>query len=307
MKVVVTGGAGFIGSNLVHELVRDHEVHVVDDLSTGNLANLPPQATFHRGSILDRALLDSVFRGAAWVFHQAALPSVARSIADPMRTHEANATGTLNVLAAARDAGVEKVVYAASSSAYGDTPTLPKVESMHGVPKSPYAVAKLAGEEYARVFHDVYGLRTTSLRYFNVYGPRQNPAGDYAAVIPRFIQAAMGGRPLVVHGDGEQSRDFTFVQDAVRANVLAAGSRKADGLVVNIGGGRRTTVNELAEKILRLVGSSSRLERVERRPGDVLHSLASLERAKATLGYEPQFSLDEGLKTTVAWFARPGA
>ncbi|MHB1261266.1 MAG: SDR family oxidoreductase [Thermoplasmatota archaeon] len=303
MKAVVTGGAGFIGSNLAERLLADgHEVHVVDDLATGHARNVPRAATFHRASILDEAALTKAFAGAEVVWHQGALGSVPRSMKDPLASHEANLTGTLRVLDAARKADVRKVVYAASSSAYGDTPTLPKVESMPTRPLSPYAVTKLAGEQYAQVYFRAYGLRTTSLRYFNVYGPRQDPNGPYAAVIPKFILAAMRGDPLTIHGDGRQSRDFTFVADVVQANLLASQSGKGDGEVVNIGAGATTELNVLAGTILELVGSKSKIVHGPDRPGDIRDSLAGLDRARELLGYRPTTTVREGLAKTVAWF-----
>ena len=303
MKVVVTGGAGFIGSNLARALLAEgREVHVLDDLSTGHRRNVPPGAVFHHGSILDRPLLGRVVQDATYVFHQAALPSVPRSVADPLASNEANVTGTLNVLVAARDAGVRKVVFAASSSAYGNTPTLPKHEGMPVNPMSPYALTKVAGEFYCRIFHQVYGLRTTGLRYFNVYGPGQDPDGAYAAVIPRFIVRALRGEPLPIHGDGTQSRDFTFVADAVRANLLAAASTESDGLVMNVGAGRRTTLLELARLVIEATGSASLVEHHPRRPGDVDHSLADVSLAARTTGYAPTVDVREGIRRTAEWF-----
>jgi nucleoside-diphosphate-sugar epimerase len=303
VKAVVTGGAGFIGSHLAERLLADgHEVHVVDDLATGHARNVPAKATMHRGSVLDGPLLAKAFAGAEVVYHEAALGSVPRSMKDPLASHEANLTGTLKVLEAARAAGVRKVVFAASSSAYGDLPTLPKVESMQPQPLSPYAVTKLASEQYMAVYHRAYGLRTTSLRYFNVYGPRQDPNGAYAAVIPRFILAALRGEPLTIHGDGRQSRDFTYVADVVQANLLAAASTKADGQVVNIGAGAQTDLNTLARTILDLTGSSSQAQHGPPRPGDVRDSLASLDRARELLGYEPTIPVTDGLRRTVDWF-----
>lgn len=302
MKSIVTGGAGFIGSHLAEALLqRGDEVHVIDDLSLGYEKNLPPGVTFHHGSILDRTLLADVLKDATFVFHQAALGSVPRSIQDPLRSNEVNVTGTLQVLDAARLARVEKVVFAASSSAYGDTPTLPKHEEMPNNPKSPYAVTKITGELYCRVFHEVYGLRTTALRYFNVYGPKQDPNGSYAAVIPRFVTAALDSRPLTIHGDGLQSRDFTFVADAVQANLLAAASTKADGNVVNVGAGAQTTVLELAQTIRDLAASDAPVVHEPRRAGDVAHSLADLRRARELLGYERRVQIPEGLRRTVDW------
>ncbi|HUR63216.1 MAG TPA: SDR family oxidoreductase [Candidatus Thermoplasmatota archaeon] len=308
MKALVTGGAGFIGSNLAERLLADgHQVHVLDDLSTGHRRNVPAKATFHHGSILDDALLRRAMAGAEVVFHQAALGSVPRSIAEPVTSHEVNLTGTVRVLEAARALEVRKVVFAASSSAYGDTPTLPKHEAMLPAPLSPYAVTKLAAEHYLAAYHKVYGLPTTSLRYFNVYGPRQDPNGAYAAVIPKFILSALRGEPLAIHGDGTQSRDFTYVADVVNANLLAAQSAKADGQVCNIGAAGRTDLNGLARDIVALAGSRSPIEHGPPRPGDVHDSQASLERARDLLGYRPAVALPEGLRRTVAWFRENAA
>ena len=303
MKAVVTGGAGFIGSNIAERLVADgHDVLVFDDLATGNRANVPKGARFQQGSILDPEALDKAFKGAEAVFHMAALPRVSRSIENPVRSNEVNVTGSLQVLQAARRHDVGKVVYASSSSAYGDTPTLPKVESMPTTPQSPYAVSKLTAEMYCRVFHRVYGLRTTALRYFNVYGPRQDPNGAYAAVIPKFILLAMKGEPIPIHGDGSQTRDFTYVGDVVAANLLAIKSTKADGQVVNIGAGGRTSLNDLAKAILKATGSKSKIVREPPRAGDVHDSLASLVLAKELLGHKPKMPIARGIPATALWF-----
>lgn len=303
MKAVVTGGAGFIGANLSEALLGEgHEVHIVDDLATGHRENVPEGAVFHEGSILDEALLAEVFADASVVYHQGALGSVPRSIKEPLVSNEVNITGTLKVLLHAHEAEVDKVVFAASSSAYGDTEELPKVETMTPRPKSPYAVSKLTCEHYCKVFHEVYGLRTTALRYFNVYGPKQDPDGPYAAVIPKFILAALRGDDLHIHGDGEQSRDFTYVADAVQANMKAAASTRADGEVINVGAGERTTVNTLARDILDAVGGDAKVVHGPPREGDVAHSLASLDKARALLGYEPTVPVADGLARTVGWF-----
>jgi len=329
--VVVTGGAGFIGSHLAEGLLkRGYQVRILDDLSTGKLDNIThlldpiptksriphhigtnpknsmnptnstnPAVDFIPGSITDLSLLTKLFRGIDFVFHQAAVPSVPRSIDDPQATHEANLTGTLNVLLAAKDNGVKKVIYASSSSVYGDTPTLPKREDMLPDPRSPYAVAKLAGEYYCRVFQQVYGLPTACLRYFNVYGPRQDPDSQYAAVIPRFIHLARNNSSPVIYGDGEQTRDFTFIKDVVDANILAAESN-ASG-IFNIGRGERVSINNLAGLIIKLVGSIVDPVRQEPRPGDVKHSLADISSARA-FGYDPKYSLEEGLRETIGAF-----
>jgi UDP-glucose 4-epimerase len=302
-KVIVTGGAGFIGSHIAQELAgRDYQVIIIDNLSTGRLSNIEPvlgmkNIVFVRGSIVNLPLLRKLFSGVDYVFHQAAVPSVPRSIKNPRASHVANTTGTLNVLLAARDNGVKKVVFASSSSVYGDTPTLPKVEDMTPNPESPYAVSKLAAEYYCQVFQKIYGLNTVCLRYFNVYGPRQDPNSPYAAVIPLFINSVMAGKSPVIFGNGEQSRDFTFVRDVVEANILAA-EGTATG-VFNIGSGVRVTINHLAELVIRLVGDNT-IKPMYRdaRPGDILHSLADITRA-GTFGYRPKYSLEEGLREVV--------
>ena len=300
-KVIVTGGAGFIGSHLAEELARrGYQVTILDDLSTGEMENIKEllkkgSVQFIQDSITNFSLLKELFQGAIYVFHQAALPSVPRSVKDPLAASEVNITGTLNVLLAARDNKVRKVVYASSSSVYGDTPTLPKKEDMVPHPQSPYAVSKLAGEHYCRVFQEVYGLATACLRYFNVYGPRQNPDSQYAAVIPRFIRWASEGSPLIIFGDGEQTRDFTFIADAVEANILAAESN-ASG-VFNIGRGKSITINELAKLVIKLTGNNVEPVHQEPREGDIRHSLADISKAK-TLGYEPRYNLEEGLEET---------
>ena len=307
MKLVITGGAGFIGSNIAEELSKekDNEIIIVDDLSTGKMANIRKfnQSTninFVRGSITDLNLLKGVFKGVDYVFHQAAIPSVPRSIKDPIASNNANINGTLNVLVAAKDCGVKKVVYASSSSVYGDTPKLPKRERMTPNPLSPYAVTKLLGEYYCNVFNDIYGLKTVSLRYFNVYGPRQDPYSDYAAVIPKFINRVSENKPPVIYGDGKQTRDFTFVKDVVSANILAAKS-DAEG-VYNIANGNRISINELANMIMALMEKNLTLIHDAPREGDVKHSLADISEAKKNLGYEPGYSLEEGLRRTVEWF-----
>lgn len=307
---LVTGGAGFIGCSIVRELVRQGEaVRVLDDLSAGQRDNLPPSGTpgfeFIEGDILDADCLDGAMAGVATVFHHAAIASVPRSVAEPLVTNEVNVTGTLQVLQAARRAGVGRVVYAASSSAYGDTPDSPKQESMAPSPQSPYAVAKLAGEFYCRSFQQVYGLETVALRYFNVFGPRQDPRSEYAAVIPRFITAALKREPVVVHGDGEQSRDFCFIQDVVAANLAAARADavQVSGQTFNIARGEGVSLNRLLVELAPLVGQSAIARRPEpARPGDVRHSIADITRARARLHYEPTVTLAAGLARTVAWF-----
>ena len=308
-KIVVTGGAGFIGSNIVHAIYKDNEVTVIDDLSTGNLENIitlvdEESIKLVKGSITDLKLLQENFSDVDYVLHQAAIPSVPRSIKNPIASNKANIDGTLNVLVAARDSDVKKVVYASSSSVYGDTPTLPKVETMPTFPLSPYAISKLTGEHYCRVFYEIYGLRTTSLRYFNVYGPRQNPKSEYAAVVPRFISSISKGRPIEIYGDGEQTRDFTFVEDVINANLLSCVSKKSDGNALNIAGGKRISVNDLALKIMKLIGKDVEIIYRERREGDVKDSLADISLAKNLIDYTPKYSLDNGLTKTVEFFKK---
>ncbi len=303
MKVVVTGGAGFIGSNLAEELSNRYEVTVLDDLSTGRESNLSGlDVEFAQGSILDTELLARTFRDARFVFHEAALPSVQRSVEDPARSNLVNVNGTLNVLLAARDAGVKKVLFASSSSVYGDTPVLPKVETMTPAPMSPYAVTKLTDEHYCRVFTALYGLPTVALRYFNVFGPKQDPTSQYAAVIPNFITRILAGEPPVIHGDGRQTRDFTFVRDVVRANILAAESDAVG--VFNVACQKRIDLIELAGTIMNLVGTRVDPVHEAPRPGDVRDSLADISRAADAFGYAPAYTLNDGLKETIQWFAR---
>jgi UDP-N-acetylglucosamine/UDP-N-acetylgalactosamine 4-epimerase len=307
MRYLVTGGAGFIGSHLVERLLeRGDEVVVLDDFSTGRRENLAPfegLITRVEGSITDYATCRRASRGADRVLHQAALGSVPRSIDNPQHTHDVNATGTLNVLRAAVAEGVKRVVFAASSSAYGDTEELPKHEAMPTRPRSPYAVTKVAGEHYCRAFHASYGLETVALRYFNVFGPRQDPASQYAAVVPLFVTAAIAGRPPTIYGDGDQSRDFTYIDNVVDANFRACEAGDAAlGEVFNVGAGDRTTVNELWHVIRSLVGSDVEPVHAPPRPGDVRDSLASMDRARATLGYQPSVDVREGLERTVEWY-----
>ncbi len=302
---LVTGGAGFIGSQLVERLLKDgHRVHVVDNLSTGkrdNLAHLSGYA-FHEVSITDLEALRPIFQGVDYVLHQAALPSVPRSVANPLETHEQCATGTLNVLLAARDAGVKRVVYAASSSAYGDIDGDFKDESMPPRPTSPYGVAKLTGEYYCQVFTECYGLETVSLRYFNVFGPRQDPASKYAAVIPLFITLMLKGERPVIYGDGLQSRDFTFVDNVIHGNLLALQAPAAVGQVMNLATGGRVNLLELVQKLNRLLGTNIEPILAPERTGDIKHSRASIDLAGQLLGYEPIVDFDAGLAQTLAWY-----
>jgi UDP-glucose 4-epimerase len=310
---VVTGGAGFIGSHLVERLLRDHPdagVRVLDDFSTGALQNLPfaPAAgqrlEIVRGDIRDLPTVERVAAGAHVVFHQAAMRSVPRSVADPLGANDHNVNGTLNVLEAARRAGVRRVVYASSSSVYGDRPELPKREDQPPAPISPYAVSKAAGEQYAAVWHRLYGVETVGLRYFNVFGPRQDPASEYAAVIPRFILWALEGTPLEVHGDGTQSRDFTYIDNVVDANCLAAEAPAAAGLAFNVGCGERVSLLHIVARLEELIGHPVTRRHTPARLGDVPHTLADIERAKDLLGYTPRVSFDEGLQRTLDYFRR---
>ncbi len=309
-KVLVTGGAGFIGSNLTEALLKaGHLVRVVDNFSTGKRENLAfdevyPFFELIEGDICNLSTCKKAMEGIEYVFHQAAIPSVQRSVEDPRGSNEANIVGTLNILVAAKDAGVKRVIYAASSSAYGDTPTLPKKEEMTPNPLSPYALQKLVGEEYCKLFFQLYGLETISLRYFNIFGPKQDPNSIYSAVIPRFIDALLSRRPPVIYGDGEQSRDFTYIDNVVHANLLAMNVGKTQGEVVNIACGRRVSLNQLLRILQDITGSHLPPIYEEPRRGDVRHSLADLGRAKEILNYSPRVGIEEGLRRTVEFFKR---
>ena len=306
---LITGGAGFIGSSIAEALLTSGEsVRILDDFSSGrreNLEGLPGRWELTEGTIVDPAIVAQAMLGVDVVFHQAAIPSVARSVENPQATMLAGVQGTAVVLDVARHAGVRRVIFAASSAAYGDTPALPKVESMTPIPLSPYAVSKLAGEHLLRVFAQLYGMETVSLRYFNVFGARQDPKSEYAAVIPKFITAALHGQRPVVFGDGGQTRDFCHIDNAVRANLLAAGSpRKLAGEVVNIACGERTSLNQLLKYIGELAGTSLAPEYHAARAGDVRDSLADVSAARELLGYEPAVGIREGLRRTFEAFAR---
>jgi nucleoside-diphosphate-sugar epimerase len=308
-RFLVTGGAGFIGSHLVEHLVTNGaDVVVLDDFSTGKRENLSPvldRITLIEGSVVNADACTRAMKGVEYVLHEAAIPSVPRSVAEPEASNAVNVNGTLNMLLAARDAGVRRFVYAASSSAYGDTVELPKREEMAGCPLSPYAAAKLAGESYCRAFHTSYGLETVALRYFNIFGPRQDPASQYAAAVPRFITIALSGQRPTIYGDGGQTRDFTYVRNVVEANLLAcsAPADRVAGGVFNVGAGERTSVNELWSMITELVEAEGLLaEHTPARVGDVRDSLASLDNAEKLLGYRPIVGLREGLAATVEFF-----
>ena len=305
-KVVVTGGAGFIGSNLAEALAkRDYRVTILDNLSTGKMENIEPlleeaRVEFVHGDITDLPLLREVFEGAKYIFHEAALARVQRSIDDPVPTNEANITGSLNVLLAARDNKVSRVIYASSSSIYGGTPVLPQHEGLMPNPLNPYAVSKMAAEYYCEIFRDIYGLSTSSLRYFNVYGPKQDPHSEYGTAVVAFLARVFQNLPPIIHGDGEQSRDLTFIDDVVQANIKAAENNAAG--VYNIGSSGNYTINKVAGLILKLTGKEH-LKPVytEPRVGDPRQTMADVSRAKS-FGYEPQYDLEKGLEQTIARF-----
>ena len=297
-KFAITGGAGFIGSNLAEALASENEVVVIDDLSFGKLQNLDGiNVKLIRGSVTDLPLLRSAFDGVDCVFHLAAIASVQRSVEDPLKTNEVNICGTLNALVAARDAGVKKFVFASSAAVYGDSPELPKIEDMVPDPKSPYAITKIAGEHYCRVFQELYGIDTVALRFFNVFGPKQDPSSEYSGVISRFISAVLKGEQPAVYGDGEQTRDFVLVKDVVQACEIAAAG-EATG-VYNVARGESTSLNRLVRILGKITGKDVRPKYVAARAGDIRHSLADVEK----LGYRPEHTVEEGLRETVRWFA----
>ncbi|RQV99627.1 SDR family oxidoreductase [bacterium] len=310
-KYLVTGGAGFIGSNLVEALLTlGHCVAVLDNFSTGrreNLAAFINDIELHEGDLRDASAVAKAVKGCEFILHQGALPSVPRSVADPMASNEVNVTGTLNILMAARNAGVQRVVAASSSSVYGNTPTLPKVETMPVLPMSPYAVSKLATEKYLAAFYHVYGLETVALRYFNIFGPRQDPASQYSAVIPKFITAIRKGEQPIMHGDGLQSRDFTYVDNAVEANLLACHAEGAAGEFFNIACGDRFTLLDTLDGINKQLNTTVEPIHEPSRPGDVKHSLADISKAKKILGYSVVTPFNKGLEKTVAYFTRMNA
>jgi UDP-glucose 4-epimerase len=307
MNYLITGGAGFIGSNIALELIEKGEsVRIIDNFSTGRMINLETinsKIDLIDGDIRDFWTVREAVDGIDYILHQAALPSVPRSVKNPLTSNAVNVDGTLNLLEAAKEAKVKRFVFASSSSVYGDTPTLPKDESMRLDPLSPYAVSKLTDEKYARVFYNLYGLETVGLRYFNIFGPRQDPNSEYSAVIPKFIKALKTGKKPIVYGDGEQSRDFTYVANAVQANLKAATAEKAPGNAYNIACGARFTLNELLKFLGEIMGADAAADYDPPRKGDIKHSYADVERAKADLGYEPTVDFKAGLKKTVDWFA----
>jgi UDP-glucose 4-epimerase len=309
-KVLVTGGAGFIGSNLTESLLRKkHFVRVLDDFSTGKRENLifgkeHPLLEILEGDIRDLRTCKKAMRGVEYIFHQAALPSVQRSVEDPGTSNAINVGGTLNILLAAKEEGVKRVIYASSSSIYGDTPTLPKHEEMPPHPLSPYALQKYIGEQYCRLFYQLYGLDSVSLRYFNIFGPKQDPNSVYSAVIPMFIDALLHDRPPIIFGDGEQSRDFTFIENVVQANLLAMSAEHLHGEAMNIACGKRISLNQLLKILKKILGSKLTPIYQEPRKGDVRHSLADIRKSKKFINYMPKVGTEEGLNKTVEFFQR---
>jgi len=309
-RYLITGGAGFIGSHIVRQLVGEGEsVRVVDNLSTGQsirLKDVRDTVEFVKGDLVDERVSDEVVRGVDFVLHQAAVPSVQRSVCDPTGTNRSNVTATLNLLESCRKAGVRRFIYAASSSAYGDTEVLPKTEGMPPNPLSPYALQKFVGERYCKLYYDLYGLETVSLRYFNVFGPDQDPHSEYSAVIPKFVTKLLANEPITVYGDGEQSRDFTYVGNVVEANLLALRAFEVSGNVCNIGCGEHITLNKLIRLREEILGVKSNVNYAAPKPGDVRHSLADITRARRLLGYEPKVMVKEGLRRTVQAFMLNG-
>jgi len=307
MKYLITGGAGFIGSNIAHALVKKNEdVKIIDNFSTGskrNLADIADKLELIDGDIRDFWTVMDAVEGVDYVLHQAALPSVPRSVKNPLTSNDVNINGTLNLLEASKQAGVKRFVMASSSSVYGDTPELPKRENMWVDPLSPYAVTKLACEKYCRVFYKLYGLETVCLRYFNIFGPRQDPNSEYAAVIPRFIFSLLDSKQPVVFGDGEQSRDFTFVDNAVEANLLATTAEAAAGKYYNIACGARFTLNALLDMLREIIDTDIKAKYTPPRQGDILHSYADISGAREELNYDPRVDFASGLKQTVEWFS----
>jgi nucleoside-diphosphate-sugar epimerase len=309
-NVLVTGGAGFIGSNLTEALLQGgHSVRVLDDFSTGKRENLIfnktyPSLEIVEGDIRDLNNCNKAIKGIKYVFHQAALPSVQRSVEDPKTSHAVNAGGTLNILLAAKEEGIKRLIYASSSSVYGDTPTLPKHEGMPSDPLSPYALQKYIGEQYCRLFYQLYGLETISLRYFNIFGPKQDPNSIYSAVIPKFIDALLHDRPPIIFGDGDQSRDFTYIENVVQANLLAMSAEHLHGEAINIACGKRSSLNQLLNVLKRILKSELSPVYQEPRQGDVRHSLADIHKGKEIINYEPTVGVEMGLEKTVDFFRK---
>jgi UDP-glucose 4-epimerase len=305
-KVVVTGGAGFIGSHIVEYWINQNaEVHVIDNLRSGFLSNIEifPEVKFHLGSVTNRDLVFEVLKDADYVHHLAALVSVPESVLKPEECFEINVNGTINILDAAKEFGVKKVVLSSSAAVYGDNPESPKRINMQPQPKTPYATTKLEGEKLLQEYHEKHELGTVSLRYFNVYGPRQDPKSQYAAAIPIFISKALKNEPIIIYGDGEQTRDFIFVKDVVKANILAATNEKVSG-VFNVALGKATSINQIATKIISVLNSKSKIEYQPERIGDIKHSLASIEETKNELAFSPDFDLEDGLSQTINYFKK---
>src|SRR5688572_23179211 len=307
-RYLITGGAGFIGSHLVkHVLGAGGTVRVVDNLSTGSakrLNRIRDSVQLVTGDLADNSVAAEAVKDVDYVLHQAAVPSVQRSVVDPVGTNRSNVTATLNLLENSRKAGVRRFVYAASSSAYGDTEALPKTEEMPANPLSPYALQKWVGERYCRLYYELHGLETVSLRYFNVFGPGQNPCSEYSAVIPKFTTKLLTKEPVTVYGDGEQSRDFTYMENVIEANMLALQARNAPGEVCNIGCGQRVSLNELIRMLEEVVGVRAQVNYAPAKPGDVRHSLADITKATRVLGYAPKIKIEEGLRRTVEAFVQ---
>ena len=303
---LVTGGAGFIGSHIVRRLIQDgHRVRVLDNLSTGNmdkLADVIDRIEFVEGDLRQQADCQTACTGVEMVFHEAALPSVPRSVEDPQTFHANNIDGTFQLFLAAKETGCRRIIYAASSSAYGDQPTQPKRETMLPAPLSPYALNKLVGEYYARVFYESYGLETISLRYFNVFGPHQDPESQYAAAIPAFVSAILKGEQPLIYGDGEQTRDFTHIDDVVGANMLAAAAETTQGQVINIACGQSVTINQVITAINSLLGTDRKPRYAAPRTGDVMHSLADITLAREVIGFEPHVMFEHGLARAIQWY-----
>jgi UDP-glucose 4-epimerase len=302
--ILITGGAGFIGSNLAEELLKQgYDVRVLDNFDTGTMENLKDlHVDVVKGDIRDSEMVKKALDGVEQIYHQAALGSVPRSIRDPLSTTEVNITGTLNILSAARDSGVEKIVYASSSSVYAGVEELPKREKMRLVPTSIYGATKIANELYFKVFHEIHGMKSVGLRYFNVFGPKQSPDSEYAAAIPKFIKMIMNDERPVVFGDGEQTRDFTFVKDVVKANLLAMKATKSDGSAYNVAGGKQISLNSVIEMINEALGKRIEPKYTAPRPGDPKHSLADITKATRNLGFKPEYDFSDGLRMTVDWF-----
>ncbi|WP_456366158.1 SDR family oxidoreductase [Thermococcus sp.] len=299
--VVVTGGAGFIGSHIAWELVKDNEVIIIDNLYTGKEENVPPGAKLVKADVRDYQSIAELIGNADYVFHEAAQVSVVESIRDPVFTEEVNVIGTLNILKALLE-GRGKLIFASSAAVYGDNPNLPLKETERPKPLSPYGVTKVTAEEYLRVYHELYGLPVVALRYFNVFGPRQG-FNQYAGVISIFINRALAGEPLIIFGDGKQTRDFIYAKDVVKANLLVAERRRANGRVFNVATGKQTSILELAMKVIEIAGANTSIIFDKPRPGDIRHSLADISEIRK-LGFEPEWSLEEGLRKTVEWYAK---